>query len=117
MLKSNLTRLRNVESWAFKSLIAASLGNIKEGEALIKKTMMMDMANMKNSTVWHIYGMIYKKMNDYDGARRAYTNALKYANENENILRDLSMLQIHTRDYAGFEDSRFKIVQLKPGLL
>ena len=54
---------------------------------------------------------------DYDQARRAYLNALKYAGENENILRDLSQLQIHLRDYPGYEDSRRKILMLKPSLI
>jgi len=56
-------------------------------------------------------------MNDYDGARRAYSNAIKYAPENENILRDLSYLQIHTRDFKGFEESRLNLCMLKPGIL
>ena len=56
-------------------------------------------------------------MNDYDGARRAYSNAIKYAPDNENILRDLSYLQIHTRDLNGFEESRLNLCMAKPGIL
>jgi len=48
----------HTETMAFKGLITSALGNTKEGADILKKTMMMNMANMKNSTVWHIYGMI-----------------------------------------------------------
>ena len=34
-------------------------------------------------------GIIYRREKDYDQARRAYQNALKYAPENDNVLRDL----------------------------
>jgi len=33
------------------------------------------------------------------------------------VLRDLSQLQIHLRDYPGFEESRRKILMSKPNLM
>lgn len=48
--------------------------------------------------------LIYDR--DYDQARRAYLNALKYNPAHEQVLRDLSSLQIFLRDYTGFEESR-----------
>ena len=54
---------------------------------------------------------------DYDQSRRAYLQALKLSTDSENILRDLSQLQIHLRDYEGYEQSRRKLVVAKPGLI
>ena len=50
------------------------------------------MKNMTNFTCWHIYGMIMQKEKDYDQARRCYLNALKYNEDNENVMKDLSIL-------------------------
>ena len=43
---------------------------------------------------------------NYDEARKAYINALKYDNNNQNVLRDLALLQVHCKDYEGFAESR-----------
>ena len=60
---------------------------------------------------------IYYACRDYDAARRAYLNAIKYSEENDNILRDLSQLQIHLRDFQGYEESRNKMLMAKPSLI
>ena len=60
---------------------------------------------------------MYYACRDYDAARRAYLNAIKYAEENDNILRDLSQLQIHLRDFQGYEESRNKMLMQKPSLI
>ena len=51
---------------------------------------------------------------NYDEARKAYINALKYDNNNQNVLRDLALLQVHCRDYPGFTESRRQIAVEKP---
>jgi peptide alpha-N-acetyltransferase len=68
------------------------------------------MKNMGNFTCWHIYGIIMNKEKDYDQARRCYLNALKFSENNTNVMKDLSVLQIMVRDFEGFEDTRRKIL-------
>lgn len=51
---------------------------------------------------------------DYDQARRAYLNALKYNPSHEQVMRDLSSLQIFLRDYQGFEETRRNLLIHSP---
>jgi peptide alpha-N-acetyltransferase len=79
------------------------LGKVDEAIAEIKKILFK---NLTNFTCWHAMGIIYRKVGDYDQARRAYQNALKYAPENDNVMRDLSNMQLHLREFEGFLETR-----------
>jgi tetratricopeptide (TPR) repeat protein len=57
---------------------------------------------------------IYVCFRDYDQARRAYLNALKYNPSHEQVMRDLSSLQIFLRDYQGFEETRRNLLIHSP---
>jgi peptide alpha-N-acetyltransferase len=78
--------LRLLETNAFKALILSGLGRMNEATDQIKKILFK---NLTNFTCWHIFGMIHRKAKDYDQARRAYLNALKYNPDNKDVLRDL----------------------------
>ena len=43
---------------------------------------------------------------NYDEARKAYLNALKYDANNQNVLRDLGQLQVQLRDFEGYAETR-----------
>jgi peptide alpha-N-acetyltransferase len=58
--------------------------------------------NMKNFTCWHVYGILHRSNKNYDEARKAYVNALKYQPTNQNVLRDIGQLQVQLRDYEGY---------------
>lgn len=47
------------------------------------------MKNMSNFTCWHVYGILHRSNKNYEDARKAYCNALKYDAQNQNVLRDL----------------------------
>jgi uncharacterized protein HemY len=98
-----------------KALFLNSLKREKEAYASIKMTLMKNMANF---TVWHVYGMLNRTNKDYDMARKAYTNALKFGKnkDTERVLTDLSQLQIYVRDYEGFANSRREILLVKPNM-
>ena len=51
---------------------------------------------------WHVYGLLQRSDKKYEEAIKCYRNALKWDNENVQILRDLSLLQIQMRDIEGF---------------
>lgn len=50
---------------------------------------------------------------NYAEAIKCYLNALRIDNDNLQILRDLSLLQIQMRDLPGFVETRRKLVTLK----
>ena len=50
-----------------------------EAFELIKKALFK---NLNNFTCWHVYGILHKSHKNYDEARKAYVNALKYDKEN-----------------------------------
>jgi peptide alpha-N-acetyltransferase len=53
---------------------------------------------------------------NFDEARKAYLNALKYDKENQNVLRDLGNLQIQLRDYEGYRETRRLILVARPNI-
>ena len=50
----------------------------------------------------------------YEDAIRCYTQALKLDKNNLQVLRDLSVLQIHTRDLDGCLETRNKLLTQRP---
>jgi tetratricopeptide (TPR) repeat protein len=91
------------ESNAMRALLLSGLNRMPEAIDQIKKTLFK---NLTNFTCWHVYGIINRKEKDYEQARKAYINALKYNPENDSVMRDLCQIQIHMRDYAGFHETR-----------
>ena len=47
-------------------------------------------------------------------AKRAFVMSLKCDPANDNTLRELVQLQVHVRDYPGFEETARKILMSKP---
>lgn len=91
------------DTQAMKALIMNSQGQQEEAFALAKIALKND---MKSHVCWHVYGLLYRSKKDYDEAIKAYKFALRLAPEQQNILRDLALLQIQTRDYQGYLESR-----------
>lgn len=94
-----------------KALIFSGMGRNKEAMTQIKMTLFK---NLTNFTCWHVMGIINRKEKDYDSARRAYINALKYNPENESVTRDLCQLQLHLRDFDGFKETRRQMLVRDP---
>ena len=79
----------HAESEAFKALILNSMKRKAEAYELIKKALFK---NMSNFTCWHVYGILNRSNKKFEDARKAYLNALKQDESNQNVLRDLSLL-------------------------
>ena len=77
------------ESGAFKALVLNGLNKGAEAFDLIKKVLFK---NFGNFTCWHVYGMLNRSNKNFDDARKAFVNALKYDENNINVLRDLATL-------------------------
>jgi N-alpha-acetyltransferase 15/16, NatA auxiliary subunit len=61
-----------------------------------------------------VYGLLHRADRNYLEAIKAYKQALRIDQENLQILRDLSLLQIQMRDLSGFAVTRNAILNLKP---
>jgi N-alpha-acetyltransferase 15/16, NatA auxiliary subunit len=101
------------ETEAMKALILNSLGQQDEAFALAKVALTHD---MKSHVCWHVYGLLYRSVRNYEEAIKAYKFALRLEPEQQNILRDLSLLQVQMRDYEGYIESRVKILKQRATL-
>lgn len=87
------------ETLAMKGLILNCMGKLAEAQDCVKKGLKSD---LRSYVCWHVYGLIQKTEKKYDEAIKAYKRALMLEKDNLQILRDLSLLQIHIRDYDGY---------------
>ena len=72
--------------------------------------------NIRSHICWHVYGLIYRSDNNYKEATKCYMNALRINPSNQNIMRDLSFLQVQLRDFDSFVKTRRTILEAKPAL-
>merc|ERR1712130_638085 len=101
------------ETLSMKGLILSSMNRKEEALDLARKGLKND---FRSGTCWHVYGLILRAEKKYDDAIKAYSNALKWENTNQLILKDLSHLQIQMRDLEGFKKSRLDMLSLRPTL-
>jgi peptide alpha-N-acetyltransferase len=69
--------------------------------------------NAKSNVCWHVYGLFHRANKNYNQAIKSYKAALKKKGGDMQVLKDLSCLQVHQRDYPGFLSSRAEILQIK----
>lgn len=79
------------ETEAMKGLILNCLGKKDEAKDLIKLGLRHD---VRSHICWHVYGLLHRSDHNYKEAIKCYLNALRIDTDNQNILRDLSWLQI-----------------------
>lgn len=60
-----------------------------------------------------MYGLLHRSDSNYNEAIKAYKQALRIDQNNLQILRDLSMLQIQMRDLDGFVQTRNQLLAIK----
>lgn len=94
-----------------KGLIINCLGRTDEGFAIVKEALKYD---MKSHVTWHVYGLLWRSVKNFEEAIKAYKFALRWEPDSWNILRDLALLQVQMRDFAGYIESRRHMLQLKP---
>lgn len=96
-----------------KALIINSQGNSDEAFALAKLALKND---MKSHICWHVYGLLYRSVKNFEEAIKAYKFALRLEPESQQIQRDLALLQMQMRDYQGYIQSRRAILQARTAL-
>ena len=99
------------ETLAMKGLILNCMDRKAEAYELVRKGVKMD---IKSHVCWHVYGLLYRSDRDYLQAIKCYRGALRHDPDNNQILRDLSLLQVQMRDHAGFVSTRQHLLTLKP---
>jgi len=99
------------ETLCMKGLTVSYLDRKEEAYELVRKGVKCD---LKSHVCWHVFGLLYRQDRDYHEAVKCYRQALRFDPENIQILRDLSLLQIHRRDVTGFAETRRKLLQVKP---
>lgn len=96
-----------------KALILNSTGQGEEAFTLAKLALKND---MKSHICWHVYGLLWRSVKNYEEAIKAYKFALRIEPDSQNILRDLALLQCQIRDFEGYIDSRRKILTARSQL-
>lgn len=81
----------NGETQAMKGLILNCMHKKEEAYELVKAGLKND---VRSHTCWHVFGLLHRSDNNYKEASKCYLNALRIDTNNQNILRDLSFLQI-----------------------
>ncbi|KAL8863061.1 MAG: hypothetical protein Q9178_000434 [Gyalolechia marmorata] len=96
------------DTQAMKALIMNAQGNTDEAFLLCKAALKNA---MKSHVCWHVYGLLWRCVKNYEEASKAYKFALKLEPDSQQILRDLAILQMQMRDYEGYIKSRRTILQ------
>lgn len=81
----------NGETLAMKGLILNSIGKKEDAHENVKLGLRY---NVRSHICWHVYGLVHRSDNNYKEASKCYLNALRIDCDNQNILRDLSWLQM-----------------------
>jgi len=99
------------DTQAMKALILNTTGKQEEAFELCKLALKNA---MKSHVCWHVYGLLYRSVKNYEEAIKAYRFALRLDPESVQIQKDLALLQVHMRDYAGYVQSRNQMLQARP---
>lgn len=83
-----------------KALILDVTGHHAESVELAHRALKND---VKSHVCWHIFGMIKRSDKKYDESMRALKRSLQLSPDNPQILRDLALIQVHTRDFRGYQ--------------
>ncbi|OQO12244.1 hypothetical protein B0A48_02885 [Cryoendolithus antarcticus] len=101
------------DTQAMKALILSNQGKQDEAFELCKTALKNA---MKSHVCWHVYGLLYRGVRNYEEALKAYRFALKLDPDSVQIQRDLALLQAQMRDFTGLTASRQQMLQAKPQL-
>ena len=102
-----LTCSDDSDTLSLKGSILNSLGKKEEALTSAKQGVMK---GLKNPLSWHILSQIYFSDKNYAEAYKSEQRAFNLSTQNNSIMRSLSLLQLHMRDYEAFKNSRREIL-------
>lgn len=92
------------------SLKGSILNSLSKKEEALQSAKQGVMKNLKSSLSWHILSQVYYTEKNYPEAYKAEQKAFSLSTSNNSIMRSLSLLQLHMRDYVAFKESRRQIL-------
>jgi len=101
------------ETLAMKGLILRALDQRDEAYELARRGLRQD---IRSQVAWHILGLLHRHDREYKEAAKAYQQALRLDPNNAQLLRELSPLQAHIRDFEGLLRTREQMLQQRPTL-
>jgi tetratricopeptide (TPR) repeat protein len=101
------------ETLCMKGLLLNGLDKRDEAYQLARQGLKL---NLKSHVCWHVLGLIYRSDRNYVEAAKCYKSALRMDPGNAQIMRDLSLLQLHERDLTGYAETRRQLLVSKPSL-
>ncbi|KAI9840041.1 MAG: hypothetical protein M1819_000233 [Sarea resinae] len=99
------------DTLAMKALLINTQGKTDEAFVLAKEALKQD---MKSHVCWHVYGLLWRAVKNYEEAIKAYKFALRLEPDSAQIQRDLALLQMQMRDFPGYIQSRKAMLQARP---
>ena len=87
----------HAETLAMKGLIVNCEGRKEEAYELVKNGLKN---GVRSHVCWHVFGLLHKSDKNLKEASKCYLNAIRIDPGNQNILRDLSALQIQVSFYC-----------------
>lgn len=100
-----------VESLAMKGLFLSNLNKKEDGYEHVRLGLKYC---LRSHVCWHVYGLLYRADKNYDEAIKCYRNALRFDKDNGQILRELAVLQLQTRQYSALVETRYQLLTLRP---
>lgn len=104
----------NGEALSLKGNILSSLGRKEEALDFAKRGLMK---NLKSALCWFSLSLIQNLERNYTEAYKSIQKANAISPNNPSIVRNLSLLQLQTRDYKSFRDTRLSILTGNPGVV
>ncbi|KJE95561.1 NMDA receptor-regulated protein 1 [Capsaspora owczarzaki ATCC 30864] len=96
---------------SMRGLIIHCMGKKEEGYTAAKGALKI---GLSSHICWHVLGLMHRSDKNYVEAMKCYKMALRLSPENQQILRDLCLLQTHIRDLDGLKATRHIILASKP---
>ncbi|KAF1744275.1 hypothetical protein MXB_399 [Myxobolus squamalis] len=109
---SNEKCYNHVDTLSILSLMLHFTGKNEEAIKMIKLALSY---NLKSSVSWHSYGIIHKNNHCYEESAKCFILAIKFDQENTQLLLELGTIQIHQKDYQNAVISREKLLKVKNG--
>ena len=102
------------ETLCMKGLLLSNMGRQEEAFELARRGLKL---HLQSHVCWHVLGLLYRSEKNYAEAMKCYKAALRFDPDQtatQQILRDLSTMQLHARELPGFLDTRKRMMEMKP---
>ena len=100
ILKKNPT---HVETICIKALSKMQSGQKQESFDIIKVALK---TNLKNARCWRTLGQLHSYENQWEQAAKCFKTSLNIEPKSLEVLKELSEIQIHLRDFQGYHESK-----------